>query len=113
MRCLRHRHLALKRNNLPRELFNCCDTCVSPNRVTIELSSLGAEYMTEITLDESKLKEILKSAIIELIQEQKEVFSDLLAEVIEDIALEKAIKEGENTEPVSREAIFNIMECKG
>ncbi|HEY9852273.1 MAG TPA: hypothetical protein V6D28_22555 [Leptolyngbyaceae cyanobacterium] len=69
--------------------------------------------MTEITLDESKLKEILKSAIIELIQEQKEVFSDLLAEVIEDIALEKAIKEGENTEPVSREAIFQILEGKG
>ena len=66
--------------------------------------------MTEITLDESKLKEILKSAIIELIQEQKEVFSDLFAEVIEDIALEKAIKEGENTEPVSREAIFKILE---
>jgi hypothetical protein len=29
-----------------------------------------------------------------------------LAEVIEDIALEKAIKEGENTDPVSQDAIF-------
>jgi hypothetical protein len=36
----------------------------------------------------------------------------LLAEIIEDIALEKAIKEGENTETVSREEIFNIFKNK-
>jgi hypothetical protein len=33
--------------------------------------------------------------------------------VSEDIALERAIKEGENTETVSREAIFQILESKG
>jgi hypothetical protein len=43
------------------------------------------------------------------LQEQKEVFSDLLAEAIEDIALENAIKEGENTETVSREEIFKLL----
>ena len=69
--------------------------------------------MTEISLDNNKLKELIKTAIVELIQEQKEVFSDLLAEVIEDIALEKAIKEGESTDPVSREAIFKILERQG
>ncbi len=65
--------------------------------------------MAEITIDESKLKELLKTAIVELLQERKEVVYDVLAEIIEDIALEKAIEEGENTEPVSREAIFNIL----
>lgn len=69
--------------------------------------------MAEINLDESKLKALLKTAIIEVLQEQKEVFSDLLAEIIEDIALEKAIEEGENTETVSREAIFEILESQG
>lgn len=68
--------------------------------------------MTEMNLDEIKLKELLKTAIVEVLQEQKEVFSDLLAEIIEDIALEKAIKEGEKTEIVSREAIFKILETK-
>jgi hypothetical protein len=68
--------------------------------------------MTEINLNEIKLKELLKVAIVEVLQEQKEVFSDLLAEIIEDIALEKAIKEGEKTELVSREAIFKILETK-
>jgi Fe2+ transport system protein B len=70
-------------------------------------------YMAEISLDENKLKEILKTAIVEVIQERKEIFSDLLAEIIEDIALEKAIKEGENTESVSREAIFKILDRQG
>jgi hypothetical protein len=66
--------------------------------------------MVEITLDETKLKELMKTAILELLQEHKEVFYDLLAEVIEDIALENAIKEGENTEPFSRDAIFKLLE---
>ncbi|MCL1465680.1 hypothetical protein [Argonema galeatum] len=69
--------------------------------------------MSEITLEESKLKELLKTALVELLQEQKEVFSDLLAEIIEDIALEKAIREGENTDTVSRDAIFKLLEGKG
>ncbi len=54
--------------------------------------------MAEIILDESKLKELLKTAIVEVLQEQKELFSDLLAEVIEEIAIENLIKEGEKTE---------------
>jgi hypothetical protein len=69
--------------------------------------------MTEIILDENKLKELLKIAIVEVFQEHKEVFSDLLAEVIEEIALENAIKEGENTEPVSRDVIFKLLERQG
>jgi hypothetical protein len=69
--------------------------------------------MPEINLDEIKLKELLKTAIVEVFQEQKEVLYDLLAEIIEDIALERAIKEGENTETVSREAIFQILNSKG
>lgn len=66
--------------------------------------------MAEINLDESKFKELLKTVIVEVLQEQKEIFSDLLAEVIEDIALERATKEGENTESVSRAAIFKILD---
>jgi len=69
--------------------------------------------MTELNLDEDKIKQPFKIALTEVIQEQKEVFSDLLAEILEDIALEKAIKEGEDTETVSREAIFNILGNKG
>ncbi|MUG93810.1 hypothetical protein F7734_15865 [Scytonema sp. UIC 10036] len=68
--------------------------------------------MININLDENQLKNIFKTAILELMQEQKDVFSDLFAEIIEDMALEKAIKEGEETETVSREAIFKILDKK-
>jgi len=65
--------------------------------------------MSEILLDETKLKELFKAAIFELVQEEKEVFSQLIAEAIEDIGMENAIKEGENTEIVSRDTIFEIL----
>ncbi|NEP82375.1 MAG: hypothetical protein F6K39_32045 [Okeania sp. SIO3B3] len=56
--------------------------------------------MAEITIDEAKLKELLKVAIIELLQEQKEEISEFLAETLEDILIKNAIQEGENTEIV-------------
>ncbi len=60
--------------------------------------------------DQDQLKEIVKQAVSESLQEQKDLFYDLLAEIIEDLALLKAIKEGETSEPVSREEIFNILD---
>ena len=68
--------------------------------------------MSEITIDETKLKELLKVAIIELMQEQKEEYSETLAETLEDILIKNAIKEGENTKAVSREQIFKILNQK-
>ncbi|NJN85957.1 MAG: hypothetical protein HC881_06135 [Leptolyngbyaceae cyanobacterium SL_7_1] len=58
--------------------------------------------MSDTTLDTSQLKELIKTAIIELLQEQKEVLTDLMIEAMEDIALVKAIEEGESSEIVSR-----------
>lgn len=66
--------------------------------------------MSEITLNSDQFKELLKASIIELFQENREEFSKLLSEIIEDIAMERAIQEGEETETVSREAIFKILE---
>ena len=65
--------------------------------------------MSENTLNTNQLKDLIKTAIVEILQEQKEVFTDIVVEAMEDIALVKAIKEGENTETVSREAIFKIL----
>jgi len=63
-------------------------------------------------INESRLKEILKSALIEVFEERKSLFSDLLAEALEDIALIRAIKEGESTASVSRDEVFSILEGK-
>ncbi len=38
----------------------------------------------------------------ELVEEKREEFSELFAEIIEDITLARAIREGEASEPASR-----------
>lgn len=65
--------------------------------------------MTELSLDKNLLKETLKKAILEIIQENSDEFQELLTEVIEDIALAKAIEQGETTELVDRETIFKLL----
>lgn len=65
--------------------------------------------MSEVTLNPEQLKELLKSAIVELLRDNREEFYELLTEVIEDVAMEGAIAEGETTETVRREAIFQIL----
>ncbi len=47
--------------------------------------------MSEITLNPAQLKEVLKSALVELLRENWEEVSNFLAEIIEDVAMERAI----------------------
>ncbi|WP_449420140.1 hypothetical protein [Phormidium nigroviride] len=68
--------------------------------------------MSEITLNPDQFKEILKSAIVELLRDNREEVSEFLTEIIEDVAMERAIAEGETTEIVSRESIFQLLEPK-
>jgi len=65
--------------------------------------------MTEISLDETRMKEVFKQAVLELLQERRDVLYDVFAEVMEDFALAKAIQEGESTESVTREKIFESL----
>ncbi len=68
--------------------------------------------MEQAIIDESRLKEIMKKALIEVFEERKNLFYELVAEVLEDIALVNAIKEGEDDESVSRDEVFSILEGK-
>ena len=61
-------------------------------------------------IDDGKLKQLLKEALIEAIEEKKNVFYDLIVDAVEDIAIVRAIQEGENTETISKQEIFNILE---
>ena len=62
----------------------------------------------QLTLDHNQVKSLFKQSMIELIREQRDLFA--LSEAIEDLAFVKAIEEGEATESVSREAIFQVLE---
>ena len=65
--------------------------------------------ISETALNPDQLKEIVKNAIVELLRDNREEVSEFLAEIIEDVALEKAIIEGEGTEIVDRSSIFQIL----
>ncbi len=64
----------------------------------------------QTVIDEGKLKQVFKEAIIEMLEERKSLFHDIIVEAMEDIALTNAIREGESTESVSKKEIFNILE---
>jgi len=66
--------------------------------------------MSQVSLDEERLKELFKQALLELLQEEKDLLYDLFAEAVEEFALTQAIKEAESTERVSREDVFQILE---
>jgi len=63
-----------------------------------------------LSVDDQKTKALFKQAMIELLEERKDLFYDLFAEVIEDTILVNAIREGASSDSVSRAEIFKILE---
>lgn len=65
---------------------------------------------TNITIEKNQLKQVIKEVILEVILENKQDFSTFMTDILEDIALCKAMEEGEETELVNRDSIFAILE---
>jgi hypothetical protein len=66
----------------------------------------------EISSDSAKLKDLFKQAIIEAMEEKRDLVHDLLVEAMEDLAMIRAIQQGEDSAPASREEVFHILESK-
>jgi len=66
--------------------------------------------MRHASLSETQVKALLKQAFVELLEERRDLLYDLFAEVIEDLALARAIEQGESTESVSKEEVLAILE---
>ena len=62
------------------------------------------------SIDEAKLKDLLKSAIAEVLEERREFVKEIIEEAMEDVALARAIDEGVGTDAVSRQEVFTILE---
>ncbi len=63
----------------------------------------------EALADDNKLKNLMKQAIIEVIEEKKEVVHDILVEAMEDVAMIRAIQDGEDSGLANRNEIFSIL----
>ena len=64
----------------------------------------------ETPIDEGRIKQLLKEALVEVLEERKDILYELLAEVMEDVALAHAIQEGENTKPVSKQEVLKLLD---
>lgn len=64
----------------------------------------------ELTINDKKSREMFKELMIELIIERKDLFHEIFAEAIEDIAMGKAIAEGRKNEFVNEDKILQMLE---
>jgi hypothetical protein len=62
--------------------------------------------------NEEQLKAVFKAAFIEVIEEKKDFFRELVEDAIEEIAQVRAIEEGRQTETINREDVFKLLEVK-
>ena len=60
--------------------------------------------------DEQKLKDLVKSAVLEALEERKDLVREVVEEALEDVALARAIEQVEPGNTVSREEVFRILD---
>jgi len=65
--------------------------------------------METTIIDESKTKALLKQAILELLQDRRSEFYQMILEAMEEIGLANAIREGRLNEFVDEEKIQAIL----
>ena len=64
------------------------------------------------TVEERRLKGLLKDAVVEVLEERRDLLRDALQESLEDMALVRAIQAGEKSPLVSRKQVFKRFERK-
>lgn len=68
--------------------------------------------MTMTTIDETKLKNLMKAALLEAVEEHRDLVREIVEETIEDIAMSRAIEQGLDSNVVTRGEVFALLEGK-
>ncbi|HEX9732338.1 MAG TPA: hypothetical protein VGG06_10165 [Thermoanaerobaculia bacterium] len=68
--------------------------------------------MAQVQIEASQLREVVKQAVVEALVQHKELVYEAVSEALEDIAMAKAIHEGDRSDFVSREGVFEILESE-
>lgn len=63
----------------------------------------------EAFVNEDRLKELIKSAVLEVLEERSDFLRDIIEEAFEDFSLARAIEEGDSTETISRDEVFSLL----
>ena len=62
--------------------------------------------------EEQRLKNILKDAVVEVLEDRRDLLRDAIRESIEDVALVRAIQQGEKSRLLGRKQVFKQFEHK-
>jgi hypothetical protein len=71
---------------------------------------IGGISMSQVSADEEKLKQLVKAAVIEVLEERRDLLQEAIREALEDIALVRAIEEGEQTNPAARADVLSVLD---
>ena len=63
----------------------------------------------QLTINDEKTKELLTEVLVEMIQQKREVFYEIILEALEDVGLANAIVEGRQNKFVSEDKIIDII----
>ncbi|HKQ06912.1 MAG TPA: hypothetical protein VJ464_17415 [Blastocatellia bacterium] len=66
----------------------------------------------EPSITQDQLKELIKTALVEVLEQRRDLLHDAVVEALEDIALVRAIEEGASSDLVGRTEVFNLLEGK-
>ena len=67
----------------------------------------------EITISEDRAKELLKQVLIELLQERRDLFYEVMLDAMEEVGLANAIREGRQNEYVTENGVVAVSkECR-
>lgn len=64
----------------------------------------------ELANEEATLKRLVKEALVEILEERPELISEAIVDALEDVAMLKAIQEGENSASVPKERIARLLD---
>ena len=62
------------------------------------------------TIDEGKLKELIKTALVEVLESRQDLVREIVEDAMEDLAFSRAIEQGLESEQIPREEVFAILE---
>jgi len=62
-----------------------------------------------LNIEDTKLKNLLKAAVVEILEERRDLVRDALADAVEDIGLVRAIEVGVKSKAVPRAQVFKVL----
>lgn len=68
--------------------------------------------MSSISIDDDKLKGLVKQALLEVLQESRELLYDVVVEAVEDGVLARAIEAAEDSPLVDKAEVIKALETE-